>query len=236
MLVMSTYGRADVVTDRRLAAYVYDALKERLLQGEWRAGDHLVVEALKSEFGTSKQPVMEALRRLAGDNLVEIIPQVGCRVPTFPSSEVSNFFVLFAGLESESAAIAAAHAGNADIVRLAGINAQIGALSAAMARQDRVRNYLALNRQFHTAILDMARSAMVSRTSSRMWDMCDLIIGTSGNADPLADEIGERHADHEMIIAALREADIAEVREQMRRHVLRNVPMLERSRAAAQDS
>jgi DNA-binding GntR family transcriptional regulator len=60
---------------KRLALLIYDLLKERLLEGGYRAGERLPVEALKTEFGVSKQPIMDALRRLASDGRVDIIPQ-----------------------------------------------------------------------------------------------------------------------------------------------------------------
>jgi DNA-binding GntR family transcriptional regulator len=59
----------------RLNYAVYDQLKERLLEGRYAAGDRLSAEALRTEFGVSKQPVMEAVRRLARDGLIEIVPQ-----------------------------------------------------------------------------------------------------------------------------------------------------------------
>ena len=42
---------------------------------------------------------MEALRRLSGDGLVDIIPQVGCQVTTYSPREVEDFFVMFGGFE-----------------------------------------------------------------------------------------------------------------------------------------
>ena len=226
MLVVDGPGIARSTANGRRSSYAYDIVKERLLEGHWRAGEYIGVEALKSELGVSKQPVMEALRKLAGDDLVEIIPQVGCRVPAYGPDEISDFFTLFASLESEAAAIAAARSNDPDIARLAGINAQIGAYPAILDIRDRVHHYRTLNRAFHTVILEMARSSVVTRASSRMWDMSDLLISTSGHTDPLADEIGARHAEHELIIAALRACDTGAVRDHMRVHILRNIPML----------
>src|SRR5580698_6003257 len=82
---------AAVSSGRRLAPVVYDLLKERLLAGEFQAGERLSVESLKAEFAVSKQPVMDALRRLSSEGLVEIIPQVGCRVPAHGSADVTDF-------------------------------------------------------------------------------------------------------------------------------------------------
>ena len=79
-----------VSSGRRLAPVVYDLLKDRLLEGEYQSGERLSVESLKAEFGVSKQPVMEALRRLSSEGLVEIIPQVGCRVPVYDGADVDR--------------------------------------------------------------------------------------------------------------------------------------------------
>ena len=57
---------------------VYDLLKERLLEGHYPAGTRLPTDDLRLELGVSKQPVMEALRRLSADGMIEIVPQVGC--------------------------------------------------------------------------------------------------------------------------------------------------------------
>ena len=92
---------------RRLAPVIYDLLKERLLDGAFAAGERLQVEALRNEFGVSKQPVMDALRRLASDGLVEIIPQVGCRIPVYGSVDVADFFAIFGGMEGAVAGVAA---------------------------------------------------------------------------------------------------------------------------------
>lgn len=59
----------------RLNNAVYDQLKERLMEGMYPAGERLSAEGLRTEFGVSKQPVMESLRRLAADGLVEIPPR-----------------------------------------------------------------------------------------------------------------------------------------------------------------
>src|SRR5215471_10402902 len=115
---------------RRLAPVVYDRLKERLLDGEFEAGERLPVEALKAEFGVSKQPVMEALRRLSSEGLVEIIPQVGCRVPVYSGSDVIDFFAIFGGMEGAVAGVAAQRCTSAQVDELAAVNDQIKQLIA----------------------------------------------------------------------------------------------------------
>jgi DNA-binding transcriptional MocR family regulator len=114
-----------VSSGRRLAPVVYDLLKDRLLEGEYQSGERLSVESLKAEFGVSKQPVMEALRRLSSEGLVEIIPQVGCRVPVYDGADVTDFFAIFGGMEGAVAGVAAQRCTDAQVDQLADVNEEI---------------------------------------------------------------------------------------------------------------
>lgn len=212
---------------KRLSSHVYDVVRERLLDGHWAAGESIAVDALRTELGVSKQPVMDALRRLASDDLVEIIPQVGCRVPFFERKDLADFFVIFASAEGEATAISARRRSDSKLIDLELINERIGRISPKASADDRAREYRLLNRQFHSVVLDMADSASATRVSRRMWDMSDLLINTVGVTHPLSSEIAERHDDHVRIIAALRDRDENAARAIMTAHILRNIPMLE---------
>ena len=62
-----------------------------LLEGDLAAGDKLSVVDLTRTLDCSRVPVMEALKRLAGDGFVQIVPQVGCRVVTPRADDVRDF-------------------------------------------------------------------------------------------------------------------------------------------------
>ena len=63
---------------------VYTGLRDRLLGGEFPLRGRLVEERLAKEFGTSRTPVREALRRLEGDGHLERSPEGGLR-PSVPN-------------------------------------------------------------------------------------------------------------------------------------------------------
>jgi DNA-binding GntR family transcriptional regulator len=224
---------AAVSSGRRLAPVVYDRLKERLLEGEFQAGERLPVEALKTEFGVSKQPVMEALRRLSSEGLVEIIPQVGCRVPVYSGADVSDFFAIFGGMEGAVAGVAAQRCTDAQVDQLAAVNEDIKHLIDEADPAARSRGYLILNRRFHGIIQDMAHSAVVGDISRRMWDMSDLLINTAGVPRPLASAVPARHDDHELIIRALRDRDEAAARRAMEDHITGTVTIINTEARAA---
>jgi DNA-binding GntR family transcriptional regulator len=205
---------------------VYDLLKERLLEGEFQAGERLSVESLKAEFGVSKQPVMDALRRLATAGLVEIIPQVGSRVPVYSGADVTDFFTIFGGMEGAVAGVAAQRCTGQQIETLVAINDEINDLAANPDPAARAHGYRLLNRRFHGVIHDMAHSPVVAELSHRMWDMSDLMISTTGVPQPLASAVADRHDDHEQIISALRDRDQAAARAAMDRHIVGTVAII----------
>lgn len=222
-----------VSSGRRLAPVVYDLLKERLLEGEYQAGERLSVESLKGEFGVSKQPVMDALRRLATAGLVEIIPQVGSRVPVYSGADVTDFFTIFGGMEGAVAGVAAQRCTDEQIQALAAVNDEINQLVAGPDPAARAHGYRLLNRRFHGVIHEMAHSPVVAELSHRMWDMSDLLINTSGVPQPLASAVADRHDDHEQIIQALRDRDQAAARAAMDRHITSTVAIINTEARAA---
>ena len=94
-------------TGQRLGLALLDELKERLLTGRYPVGSRISIEEVKAEFGVSKQPVMDAMRRLEATGIVEIVPQSGCRVAHYSAQEIKDFFNLFGRFEGEIAAAAA---------------------------------------------------------------------------------------------------------------------------------
>jgi DNA-binding GntR family transcriptional regulator len=210
----------------RLGSAVYEQLKERLLEGRHSAGERLRTEQLRQEFGVSKQPVMEALRRLSSDGLVEIVPQVGCVVTTYTPSDIEDFFALFGAFEGAIAAAAAERRVPSQLDDLERVSARIGALRAEPDAARRAHGYRVLNREFHAVIHDMAHSRIMAEMSRRMWDMSDFLINTTGIPQPLASALPARHDDHERIREALRAQDAEEARRQMHEHIVETIAVI----------
>jgi DNA-binding GntR family transcriptional regulator len=211
---------------KRLAPVVYELLRERLLEGTYQAGERLSVETIKTEFEVSKQPVMDALHKLAADGLVEIIPQVGCKVPSYRPPEVADFYAVFGAMEGAVAAVAALRRTEEQLLILQQVNDEIGQLAADPDPAARSHRYRVLNREFHATVHTMAHSQVIEGLSRRTWDLSDLLINTSGAGSPLASVTADRHDDHERIIAALRAGDTDVARAQMEAHILGTVRVI----------
>lgn len=210
----------------RLNHAVYDQLKERLLEGRYAAGERLSTEVLRTEFGVSKQPVMEALRRLSGDGMIDVLPQVGSKVATYDLREVEDFYQMFGGFEGSIAGIAATRRTEEQLLELDLISQRIGQLRTDKDAGVRARGYRVLNRRFHEAIHLMAHSRIMAETSRKMWDLSDFLINTTGVPQPLSSALNERHDDHEEIRAALHAGDQAAARAAMERHIIGTVVVI----------
>jgi DNA-binding GntR family transcriptional regulator len=210
----------------RLNDAVYDQLKERLMEGRYTVGERVSAETLRIEFGVSKQPVMEALRRLSSDGLMEILPQVGCRVSRYDLREVEDFYVMFGGFEGTIAGIAALRRTAEQLADLDDVSKRIDALRRESDASARSHGYRIWNRRFHEVIHEMAHSRIMAETSRRMWDMSDFLINTTGVPQPLSSSLDDRHADHEGIRAALHAGNQAAARAEMERHIVGTVAVI----------
>ncbi|WP_433521524.1 GntR family transcriptional regulator [Nocardia pseudovaccinii] len=149
---------------KRLAVAVYDDVKSRILSGDYAPGTWLPVDELAQAFEVSRQPVMEAMRRLSGDWLVEIAPQVGCRVAEYDPRAVNEFITIFGEMEGSVAALAAERRTPRQLAWAESLCGEIGQI---VTRDDHARQ---LMRGYHDVILQMAHSSVLERLCEQSWD------------------------------------------------------------------
>ena len=161
---------------RRLAETVYEEVKDAIIRGHLSSGEKLSVDHLCSQFGVSRQPVMEAMRRLSGDWFVEIIPQVGCRVCDYTYDDCRDWIATFGATEANIAALAAARRTESDLEDLERVwstlhSSDVYDISARLAARD-----------LHDVLLQMSHSQALARLSATMWDFGEfamrIVIGT----------------------------------------------------------
>ena len=101
--------------DRRVARpvplreSVHDAILDMIVEGELKAGQHLVEAELANRLGVSRQPVREALQLLNSDGWVDLRPAHGAFVHAPTPAEADQLLAVRGLLETESARLAAAH-------------------------------------------------------------------------------------------------------------------------------
>jgi DNA-binding GntR family transcriptional regulator len=209
------------------AESAYVVVKQRITAGRYRSGERLAIDLLRAELRVSKQPIMEALRRLSAEGLVTIVPQVGCHVATIAHADVVDFFAIMGAVEGRAAALAATRRTDAQLRELAQTSAQIGEIAALAEPQDRADRYLALNRRFHSIIHQMSGTAIVEELGRGFYDRADFFINGSTARSPMENVVAARHADHEGIRVALENGDADRAEVAARAHILGTVALIE---------
>jgi DNA-binding GntR family transcriptional regulator len=73
-------------------AGISELIREDILEGRLRANERLVASALAKRYGTSTNPVREALQQLRGEGFVVISPNRGARVRPIDASFVRDLY------------------------------------------------------------------------------------------------------------------------------------------------
>src|SRR3954471_3018361 len=94
------------------------AIHGRGRSGEFASGSRLRQESLASEFGVSRTPVREALRKLQASGIVQVEPNRGATVRAPGAREVREAYEVRAELEGLAAALASARCRDEDLRRL----------------------------------------------------------------------------------------------------------------------
>ena len=216
--------------DRRaLVDKLASDLQQRVLSGAIPSGARLRQNALAAEFGVSRTPIREALRKLQAAGFVDLQPHRGALVRGLSPREIRDAYEVRAELEALAAELAAARIRHDQLDRLHEAQAQFaeGLAATVEAREagDDVGERQALvwgraNDQFHQVIQDASGNDVLVATLTHLHrsfprDLSKIVLTES---TPL---LRTNVREHEEIVAALERRDGREARELMRRHVRR---------------
>ena len=85
--------------DNSLSQVVYQAVYEQILNGLMKPGEKITEAGISESMGISRAPVREALKRLAEDRLVTLVPRSGCSVSELSAQEIEEIFEIRKRLE-----------------------------------------------------------------------------------------------------------------------------------------
>ena len=143
------------VTDRSAGepfgqpGWVYDRIRDEIIAGRLLPNARLKVAELATRYGTSTNPIREALQLLRGEGFVVIEPNRGARVRPIDESFVRDIIEIEVLLEPALTRWFVTIADHADIERLEAVEAEIEALDFADLAQ-----HGQLDTRFHQIIYD----------------------------------------------------------------------------------
>ncbi len=140
----------------------YDEIRLRILDGRLAPLTRLREELLASEIGVSRTPVREALRRLAADGFVRIVPNQGASVLDWSAESMADLIEVRSELAAMAARKAAGRISGDDLELLRSLNAQLAEV-ASSRRKDFLDQAARLNIAFHRVVFRAAGNAWLSQ-------------------------------------------------------------------------
>jgi DNA-binding GntR family transcriptional regulator len=187
----------------------YDELKSALMEGRFQPGQTITLRSLAEALGTSVMPVRDAVRQLAGQQALEMLPNRIIRVPRLSRRAFDDMWTTRVLLEGEACALAAGRSGDDTI-------------SAIRKSHDRVLNLTSARRYDEMRIENRAFFFQIYRSIDHplMLNMIEMVWMLSGplyNFDGLAEDIPfdyieESLVAHEKIIRAIEQRSAEKAR------------------------
>lgn len=148
-----------------LSDYVEAEIHRSILSGVFPGGYALRITELAQHYDMSTMPVREALQRLAGIGLVEIIPRKGARVLELSVADLEDTYETRAQLES-LAVRKAAESFDAAAAEAAGSALEAHVAALADGDVDRART---AHQRFHFAVYEACGSRWLIRSIEPAW-------------------------------------------------------------------
>jgi DNA-binding GntR family transcriptional regulator len=137
---------------------VVTEIRRRIIAGETTSGALLSELALADEFGVSRTPVREALKRLHAEGLVEVRPKVGTFVATPSRREITELFAMKELLEGAAARLLAERG---RVPEVDALEENLRQADLAVSDGNRLR-YAELVTEFHDLLMRGADNAKLS--------------------------------------------------------------------------
>jgi len=141
----------------QLHAEAAGKLRSMILSGELPPGERLREVQLCEQLGVSRTPDREALRTIAAEGLVDLLPNRSVVVSELHAPDLEHLFVVFGAIEGIAAELACQKITEAEI-------GEIGRLLAEMidfhARKERAP-YMQINQKIHQRTVEIAANPVL---------------------------------------------------------------------------
>ena len=196
--------------------------ERQLAPGEW-------VDELKlaGDWQISRTPLREALKVLAAEGLVTLVPRQGCRVTELSEDDADELFPVMALLEGRCAFEAVRKATPADVKALRRLHEVLEKHAAAK----NIEGYYRSNHEFHSKVQALAANRWLDRATNDLRTFLRLLRGRQLN---WPGRIEASINEHRVLIDAIEQRDAARAERVMHDHLLAQLTALKALRAAEQ--
>jgi DNA-binding GntR family transcriptional regulator len=179
---------------------VVSRLRDMIIEGNLAPGTRIPEVQLGAQLGVSRTPLREAMKFLASEGLIELVPGRGALVRRFSPKDIEDMLMVLRTLEVLAVRLACVNASDSDIARVRAMHDRMLGYYEKRQRLD----YYKLNQQIHTTMVSLAGNEPLAYTHGILQSRLKRIrfIGSDGPVN-----WGKAVAEHNEIIAAFEARD-----------------------------
>lgn len=174
-------------------------LRDYVIEGNLSAGERILERHLCEMLGVSRTPLREALKVLASEGLIELLPNRGARVRVLDENDIRELFDVVGGLEALAGRLACESITEREFAEIERLHHE---MYAAYMRRD-MHGYFQTNQMIHRKIVEAARNKALSVAYASHTGQISRI-RYAANLARKYDRWGEAMREHEAILDALR--------------------------------
>ncbi|HUJ88002.1 MAG TPA: GntR family transcriptional regulator [Burkholderiales bacterium] len=197
---------------RPLHEEAIDQLRDLIIRGELAPGARLNERVLTTRLGVSRTPLREAIKLLASEGLVELLPNRGAVVALIEPARIAETLAVMGALESLAGELACAHASERDVAEIRALHYEMLAMHA---RGD-LDGYFRCNQAIHLRLVEASGNAVLQQTY-RQLNANVRRVRYMANLSPERWDAAVQ--EHEAILAALAARDAARLKQLLRDHL-----------------
>jgi DNA-binding GntR family transcriptional regulator len=201
---------------------VVSRVRHLLMEGEIPPGARVPERDLCLTLGISRTPLREALKVLAAEGYVVLLPNRGARAAKLTQKDVQDLFEVCESLEAAAGELACQRITDEQVRRIAGLHEEM----VLHYRNRDLPQYYRCNRSIHEAIVDAADNAVLAS----LYESVTSRIRRARFVAPMPPAHWELAVqEHEAILNALQRRDGAGLSHILRRHLRHKRQEVERA-------
>lgn len=208
----------DKIRQNTLHGEVAERIRTMIAQGTLAPGSRVPEKTLCEQFGVSRTPLREALKVLAHEGFVELLPNRGARVAKLTKETLKNTFEVMQSLEALAGELAGERITEAELTNIEALHYQM----LSHYKSGNMPEYLLANQQIHEAIVVASQNDVLIDVYKNLNHRVRRVRFT---AELSNDYWSQAVSEHESMIEALRARDGATLGEILRRHLRNKVEM-----------
>jgi DNA-binding GntR family transcriptional regulator len=193
----------------RLVEHVFTAV----IEGRWKHGSEVTEEQIALDFGVSRTPVREAVRRLGEMGVLVVRPRCGLEVASFDEQDLEQITQLRAQLECFALRLAVARM---DANEIEAVAKTAAACEATLQGNNRLEIFRA-DSQFHLLLAELSGNLHLAETLRRLdvkVQLCRMVFYAS------LTKVKKGVRQHRKIIEAVRKRRSSQAEILLREHIL----------------